>query len=147
VTQILAGAKVTFTVMYTGMRDPSFVGSEKHNVMDAWRVTLTKTTIGPTFTTEYFTGVGLRESPKTSMRNDLRPVTPLPGSVLYCLCSDASGVEDQTFAEWADNFGYSSDSIKKARDIYFACQETGAQLRRLFGRETFDKLAEAVREY
>lgn len=56
-------------------------------------------------------------------------ITTLPSfaDVLAAYMSDAIGVIDVTFANWASEFGYSADSIK-ARDIYLACVDARAKL-------------------
>jgi len=59
-------------------------------------------------------------------------ITALPSfaDVLAGHMMDAITVIDTTFADWANEFGYNSDSIK-ARDIYLACVDTRAKLARV----------------
>lgn len=52
---------------------------------------------------------------------------PRFSDVVECLLLDALGVVDTTFEGWANEYGYSADSIK-ARDIYLACVNTRARL-------------------
>jgi len=52
-------------------------------------------------------------------------------SVLDCLVSDAQGAVDQSFEEWASDYGYDTDS-RKAEKIYKACCATATKLKRLF---------------
>lgn len=60
-------------------------------------------------------------------------VTKLQPSIKDVLCScvlDGSAFFDaMTFEEWADNYGYSSDSIK-AKEAYDTCMEIGLHLTR-----------------
>lgn len=129
----------------------------------------------PEFSTQYRMGSGLRElvtnlrmraiscgiqtgwslaninwkTPRTVLDQEFRrfctrPQTPTPAGVLHSLILDASAA-DSTFDEWCADFGYDSDS-RKALATYLSCQETAKDLRRLFGTETLEKLADAVRE-
>lgn len=52
---------------------------------------------------------------------------PRFSDVVECLLLDALGVVDTTFEDWANEYGYSADSIK-ARDIYLACVNTRGRL-------------------
>ena len=60
---------------------------------------------------------------------------PTPPSLYDVLCSlKADATDGRTFAEWAGDFGMDTDSIK-ARDLYFACQESENRSRRFFGAD------------
>ena len=73
------------------------------------------------------------------------PETPTLKDVLSCLLLDASSVRHgQTFDEFANEFGYDTDS-RKAEGIYRACIETWQGLTRL-GAD-FDKLEEEFKDY
>lgn len=102
------------------------------------------------------TGTGHREvkksyspsstyNPKTKRREQLAPVAPSAASVLYCLLSDASA-KDESFSDWCNNSGYSSDSIS-ALNTYRACEETGNKLHKIFNREQMAKLRELLQDY
>lgn len=58
---------------------------------------------------------------------------------LHCVLSDASGAEN-SFKEWASDYGYSDDSIK-ALNIYRQCQEIRSELLRFLGMELLRELA------
>ena len=67
---------------------------------------------------------------------------PTAADVLYCLCSDATSVENaSSFEDWCADFGYDTDS-RSAERIYKACERIAAKLRRLLG-DDFDKFAGA----
>ena len=70
---------------------------------------------------------------------EYRPKLP---DVLNCLAMDASGM-DESFEDWADNYGYDTDS-RKAETIYKACQDNARQLRVLLGHEAFDVLVNEI---
>ena len=54
---------------------------------------------------------------------------------------------DESFSDWCDNFGYTTDS-SKARSTYKACQRNGERLIKLIGNaEIFNQLVESAREY
>ncbi len=71
--------------------------------------------------------------------------TPKLDDVLYCLVMDSDAL-DSTFSQWADEYGYSSDSIK-AKEIYDSCIQTGIKLRQLFTCEEFAQLRETFQDY
>lgn len=67
---------------------------------------------------------------------------PTAYDVLYCLLSDASGVENSNgFEEWASEYGYDTDSIKAQR-TYKACERIAKRLR-TFLDDQYDTLAQA----
>jgi len=127
-----------------------------------WRVTFTR---GRTLTADYMQGIG--HLPGYSQRRTIHnveyekrcaesglcarefesqglrkiPAPPL-ADVLQCLLMDAEAIDYGTFEEWADNFGYDSDS-RAAERIYRACLETGLQLRAMLG-DKMDALREAL---
>lgn len=61
-----------------------------------------------------------------------QPTPPDLYDVLTGLKADAT--DGETFADWAANFGLDTDSIK-ARELYFACQESENRSRRFFGAD------------
>ncbi|HVT61903.1 MAG TPA: hypothetical protein VHD33_00235 [Legionellaceae bacterium] len=63
---------------------------------------------------------------------------PEADDVLNCLISDCS-VIDQTFEDWAGDFGYDTDS-RKAEKTYKACIKTGNRLLKFLGFPLFDEL-------
>lgn len=113
-----------------------------------WQITLVKN--GVTLSTEHTMGCAFRrfmaakgwkpvpqvmfgKRPTYNQRAQLersKPTPPELDDVLYSLYLDASSVDGYTFADWADDFGYSDDSIK-AREIYFVCQNTLTTLQKM----------------
>jgi hypothetical protein len=69
-----------------------------------------------------------------------RPEVPKIADVLDCLRSDTSSV-DYGFKNWADEYGYDTDSIK-AKSIFDACVEIKGKLMMLLGRAGFAELQE-----
>ena len=69
-----------------------------------------------------------------------KPVAPSIEDVLDCLASDASGFgNSRTFEEWADEYGYDSDS-RKAEKTYNAVAENTKKLKNLLGHDLYEKL-------
>lgn len=64
-------------------------------------------------------------------------LNPTAYTILACL----SLTYEDSFEDWADSFGYSTDSIR-ARESYNACIEQDRQLRRLFTSEQLERLEE-----
>lgn len=61
-------------------------------------------------------------------------------SVLDCLASEASSVENaQGFEDWASDFGYDTDS-RKAEKIYHTCEHQAKRLRSFLGEDLYDQL-------
>ncbi len=72
---------------------------------------------------------------------------PLPApelaDVLYSLVSDSDVIEYPTFEDWAENYGYDSDS-RQAERTYRACLETALQLRQIID---LDAARDALEDY
>lgn len=102
---------------------------------DAWKVTFTKYSEYEEF--DYFTGLGHRKANE--------PVTPNVAGVLHSLVLDLEAI-NMNFNDWADSFGYDSDSIR-AIGVYNACCENAKQMHRIFSRESIEKLSELLQEY
>lgn len=64
-----------------------------------------------------------------------------PAEVLAGVCRDAQDATDRSFADWASDYGYDTDS-RKAERIYLACQEEGHKARKLIDAATAARLAE-----
>jgi hypothetical protein len=72
--------------------------------------------------------------------------TPTASDLVWAVATDSTSLEE-SFSDWCDNFGYSTDSIK-ARSTYKACQRNGERLINLIGnKEIFSQLVESAREY
>lgn len=66
--------------------------------------------------------------------------------VLYCLIQDASVLDSGGFEEWADNYGYDTDS-RSAEKTYRQCIDQSLQLRNLLGNENLERLRELYQDY
>ena len=102
--------------------------------VDQWRVELTSK--AGYWSTDYFTGAGLRNAGK--------PVKPTIQSVMKSLVLDASD-EDYNFSDWCDEFGYSDDSIS-ALNTYKQCLAIATMLRKHCGRDTLQQVREALQQ-
>jgi hypothetical protein len=71
--------------------------------------------------------------------------TPTIDEVLYSLNND-SDVANYSFEEWAENYGYDSDSIS-ANNIYLACQKTAKEFRKMLSSRQRAELTELLQEY
>jgi hypothetical protein len=87
----------------------------------------------------YSKGLGLVVKARRSWEND-KPIPPQVTEVLDNLASDAQGVEDvRSFEEWADNYGYDTDS-RKAEEVYKVCLRQAKELQDFLGREAYNEL-------
>ena len=111
---------------------------------DQWRVSVT--TKAGFWSTDYFSGTGLRREVKGNRAFDVKthkivgnkwipaePVKPKIADVLYSLFSDSQAA-DLNFNDWCAEFGYSDDSIKSL-NTYKQCLEIGTMLRKHFSPE------------
>lgn len=65
--------------------------------------------------------------------------------VLQSLVMDSEGVDEvDTFEEWADHYGYDTDS-RKAEKIYEACRKIARDLRRVLGGKLISEARELTR--
>ncbi|QWF18685.1 hypothetical protein [Lysobacter capsici] len=85
----------------------------------------------------------MNSNPTGVSRGAGRAILPELADVIFSLAMDASALDFDTFVDWADDYGYSSDSIK-ARETYEACREHGAKLRRAVGADRFERLRAAA---
>lgn len=78
-------------------------------------------------TTYFSQGYGIKGEPKAA-------------DVLYCLASDAAGWEEnQSFEDWAANYGYDEDR-RKAERIYKVVEKQARELKRFLGDELYQEL-------
>jgi hypothetical protein len=82
--------------------------------------------------------VNVGSLPSTAGKRDER-MFGLGVDFLYSSFSDAS-CADQSFKSWADDYGYSDDSIS-ALKAYIDCQDIRDKLLHVFGRELFVELS------
>jgi hypothetical protein len=72
--------------------------------------------------------------------------TPTASDLVWAVAIDSEAL-NESFSEWCDSFGYSTESIT-ARSTYKACQRNGQRLTDLIGnKEIFSQLVESAREY
>ena len=116
---------------------PSKWASLKGATVDQWAITVFDEDGNPHMF-EYFTGLGFRKG-----RNE--PRQPKVADILYSLLSDASA-EQRNFHEWCSDYGYSTDSIN-ALNVYRACLDTAAALRKCFSYELLAELQDLLAEY
>ena len=64
----------------------------------------------------------------------LLPTEPKARDILESLQVDCRSADHDTFEDFADEFGYDSDS-RKAEAIYNACRKTRSEMRKLLGAE------------
>lgn len=96
--------------------------------MDHWRVTL--------YCEERRTNLIV----PFSMGKGHNGAQPTVEEVLDCMASDAQGFEEvQTFEEWADNYGYDSDS-RKAKATFDNIERQSAELRSFLGEDAYQNL-------
>jgi hypothetical protein len=107
---------------------------------DQWRVTISSK--AGYWSTDYFTGLGLRKKAKFGPN---LPRKPKIADVLHSLTMDASAA-DQNFHDWCAEYGYSDDSIK-ALNTYKACLEIGVAMRKHFSPETVRQIRELLQDY
>ena len=105
--------------------------------VDQWAITVTGKD-GCHHMFDYFTGLGRRKE-----RN--KPNPPKVADVMYSLLTDASA-EQRNFHEWCSDYGYSTDSIN-ALNVYRACLDTAAALRKCFSYELLAELQDLLAEY
>lgn len=135
VSDFLSANKIKFSVAARGetVRDDGDTGWK----CDAWNVTIDAPRLS--WTTEYFTGTGLRD------KGTGRAKAPSAASVLHSLVLDGGAI-DQSFDDWCDDYGYRNDS-RKALATYSACCETGRKLRVLFTAEQRTFLADLLADF
>jgi hypothetical protein len=72
--------------------------------------------------------------------------TPTASDLVWAVVIDSEAL-NESFKDWCDNFGYTTDSIK-ARSTYRACQRNGQRLTDLIGNaDVFSQLVESGRDY
>jgi len=87
-----------------------------------------KLTMGRKQMTVYFSqGYGISHEPKTA-------------DVLNCLADDSAGVSNaRSFEEWAEEYGYDTDS-RKAEKAYNVCVKQAARLLSFLGEDLYSDL-------
>ena len=122
---------------YIGEVPSRWTSSPNRTTVDQWAITVSGKD-GCHHIFDYFTGLGRRQGLKS-------PKPPTVADVLYSLLSDASA-EQRNFHEWCSDYGYSLDSIS-ALNVYRACLDTAAALRKCFSNELLAELRDLLAEY
>ena len=124
-------------IRYIGEVPSRWTSSPNRTTVDQWVITLLDEDGNPHMF-DYFTGLGRRQGLKS-------PKPPKVADILYSLLSDASA-EQRNFHEWCSDYGYSTDSIN-ALNVYRACLDTAAALRKCFSYELLAELQDLLAEY
>ena len=66
--------------------------------------------------------------------------------VLACLVSDCSVLDMSSYEEWANEYGYDTDS-RKAESVYAACLAQSLSFKALIGQKALDRLRELYQDY
>jgi hypothetical protein len=74
------------------------------------------------------------------------PILPDECDVIHSLVIDADVLNYTNFEDWAENFGYDSDSIK-ARATYDDCLSIALNLKNAFTSQEFEALQNACQDY
>lgn len=74
------------------------------------------------------------------------PILPDLADVLYSLASDSDALDSSGFEEWAEDYGYDTDS-RKAEATYRTCLELALKLRNALGEQGLATLREALQDY
>jgi hypothetical protein len=82
-------------------------------------------------------------SPFIAQQTALLPDT---ADVLACLAMECDALDHSTFEDWAESYGYDSDS-RKAEATYRACLATALALRSALGDAALAELREAAAEH
>jgi len=70
---------------------------------------------------------------------------PHPADVFYCICRDYEVRDYQCFEDWANAYGYDTDS-RRAERTYNACLGIAQQMHRVLGHEIVATLTELTNE-
>lgn len=120
--------KISMTAERTDA-NPAMEGSRD---MDHWKVVFRSKAFRGQMTTVFSMGYGHQGA------------EPKAKDVLDCLASDASSA-DESFEDWASNYGYDTDS-RKAERTYKAVQRSAARLQKFLGDSAYRTLLQCERE-
>lgn len=98
---------------------------------------------GARWTLDY---AGVIESETETGRAKGKPILPESLGVIASLAMDSDVLDYAKFEDWAEEFGYESDS-RSAEKVYRACLEIALTLRAALGDRNLEALREAAREY
>lgn len=90
--------------------------------------------------------VYLKWDPSSWVPNKIPLPAPTIEEYLSCLIMDAYVLDAGSFKDWAQEMGWSDDSIK-AKETYDACIQDALKLRFYLGNDTLEKLREAYSDY
>ena len=129
----------------------SYIGEttrEENWKCDAWNVEITykNDKCAGFWTTQYYTGLGLRKQPAKNAPSFIvaKTVKPTVANVLHSLFMDAQAA-DMNFNDWCAEYGFSDDSLK-ALNTYKQCLEIATTLRKAFDAETRKNIETAVQD-
>lgn len=88
-----------------------------------------------------FMSIARHDAIRKACERGRRVNPPSISDVFYCLLMDAGAIDYRDFSEWAEEYGYDSDSIK-ARETYDACIATALAFRSAFGEKLLCELRE-----
>lgn len=127
VEQFIEKHGITMTVQPAG----SNPNMENSHTMDNWRCCFSfPCAERHTRLMEVYFSVGVGHNGKA----------PEAADVLDCMASDSAGIDNnQTFEDWAGEYGYDPDS-RKAEKTYRACLEQAEKLKTFLGADAFDEL-------
>jgi len=131
---ILGAANIHFDIQPRGTKQNALGGNTE---MDKWEWEVIFSNVGCAQSFDYFTGKGFRKLHA--------PVKPHVAGVLYSLINDSNAIQ-YTFEEWADCYGYDTDS-RKAEKTYYACRENGEKLSKVIPVKILESLAEVLQDY
>ena len=80
------------------------------------------------------------------LKHNVKFPVPTIDEVLYSLNMDSDVGNYSDFEDWAQEFGYDSDSIS-ANDIYRACQKIAKDFNKLLTKQQRKELAELLQDY
>lgn len=75
-----------------------------------------------------------------------KPIEPKLSDVVYSLVMDSDVLQHESFEDWADCYGYNSDS-KKDEKVYKACLKIALPMQLRLGSETMETLRELFGDY
>lgn len=93
--------------------------------------------------TECSTGKEAKMLPNSGHIRPGAPIVPDSASVVASLLMDGDALNYSGFEDWADSFGYDTDS-RKAEKIYEACLDIALKLRNALGEDGIAKLSTAA---
>jgi hypothetical protein len=148
IQKLLSDNNISYSAYHVGVKDTS----------DEWEIIIINDNTGHSRLFKYFTGFGRRKPPKMSISEysraygmgykskyiqDSTPVTPKIEDILSCLVSEYFGSKDTPFEQWANEYGYDTDSIK-VLNAYNAILENNNKLLRILSNDILEGILEII---